>query len=105
MSRKIGGSSAQVIRSIFPINGSPDFQIGTAQTVLGGMLMQFTGWVMVLAGVFVSYALIVQIQRAAETARVLSESTSSWAPVRIVLACIMMFPMPGGFSAGQAGVV
>ena len=56
--------AAQVIRSIFPINGSPDFQIGAAQTVIGGMLMQFTGWVMVLAGVFVSYALIVEIQRA-----------------------------------------
>lgn len=98
--------AAQVLRSLFPISSTPGLPgIGAAATVVGKMVGQLTGYIMALAIVFVAYSTIIQIHRAAETGRVLSSSTSSWAPVRLVLALAMMFPLPSGFSSGQAAVM
>ena len=98
--------AAQVLRSLFPITNTPGLAgIGAASTVVGKMVGQLTGYVMAIAVVFVAYSTILQIHRAAETGRVLSSSTSSWAPVRLVLALAMMFPLPSGFSSGQAAVM
>ena len=98
--------AAQVIQSIFPVSsGSAPLQIGTVQTVIGTMLGHLAGFALCLAAAFVCYGIILQIHRAAESGRVLSETTSSWWPVRTTLAVAMMFPLGTGFSAGQAGVV
>ena len=98
--------AAQVLRSLFPISNAPGLPgIGAAATVVGKMVGQLTGYIMALAIVFVAYSTIIQIHRAAETGRVLSSTTSSWAPVRLVLALAMMFPLPSGFSSGQAAVM
>ena len=98
--------AAQVLRSLFPITNNPGLPgIGAESTVIGGMVGQLTGYVMAIAVVFLAYSTIIQIHRAAETARVLSATTSSWAPVRLTLAIVMMFPLPSGFSSGQAAVM
>ncbi len=98
--------AAQVLRSLFPISNTPGLPgIGAAATVIGKMVGQLTGYIMAIAVVFVAYSTILQIHRAAETGRVLSNTTSSWAPVRLVLALAMMFPLPSGFSSGQAAVM
>ena len=98
--------AAQVLWSLFPIgSGTGLTGIGAASTVIGKMVGQLTGYIMALAIVFVAYSTILQIHRAAETGRVLSSTTSSWAPVRLVLALAMMFPLPSGFSSGQAVVM
>lgn len=98
--------AAQVVRSIFPVTSDTALPgIGAESTVIGKMVGQLTGYIMAIAAAFMAYATIVQIHRAAETGRVLSSSTSSWAPVRLVFALAMMFPLASGFSAGQAAVV
>jgi conjugal transfer/type IV secretion protein DotA/TraY len=79
--------------------------IQSENTAIGQLLGQFTGFIMALAAAWVCYATIIQIHRAAETGRILSNTTSSWAPVRLFLAIIMMFPLPSGFSAGQGAVI
>ena len=97
--------AAQILRDLFPLSADTTTStIGSARTVIGRMLGQFTGYVMALAAAWVGYSVIIQIHRASETGRVLSESTSSWAPVRLGFAIIMMFPLPTGFSAGQGAV-
>jgi conjugal transfer/type IV secretion protein DotA/TraY len=99
--------AAQVLWSLFPTStantGLPG--IGAASTVIGKMVGQLTGYIMAIAVVFVAYSTIMQIHRAAETGRVLSSSTSSWAPVRLIFALAMMFPLSSGFSSGQAAVM
>ena len=98
--------AAQVLRSLFPTTSDPGLPgIGAESTVIGKMVGQLTGYIMAIAVVFVAYSTILQIHRAAETGRVLSSTTSSWAPVRLVLALAMMFPLPSGFSSGQAAVM
>ena len=104
--------SATIINNIFPTSGNPPTSgsgggtiQSSEQTVIGQILGQFTGLIMALAAAWVSYATIIQIHRAAETGRVLSNTTSSWAPIRLFLAIIMMFPLSTGFSAGQGAVV
>ena len=97
--------AAQILRDLFPLSADTTTStIGSARTVIGRMLGQLTGYVMALAAAWVGYSVIIQIHRASETGRVLSESTSSWAPVRLGFAIIMMFPLPTGFSAGQGAV-
>ena len=99
--------AAQVLWSLFP-TGSANTGlagIGAASTVIGKMVGQLTGYIMALAVVFVAYSTIMQIHRAAETGRVLSSTTSSWAPVRLIFALAMMFPLSSGFSSGQAAVM
>jgi conjugal transfer/type IV secretion protein DotA/TraY len=98
--------SATIINNLFPITtGNGSSQIQSENTVIGQILGQFTGFIMALAAAWVSYATIIQIHRAAETGRILSNTTSSWAPVRLFLAIIMMFPLATGFSAGQGAVI
>ena len=98
--------AAQVLWSLFPITNNAGLPgIGGAGTVIGKMIGQLTGYIMALAIVFVAYSTIVQIHRAAETGRVLSSNTSSWAPVRMFLALALMFPLPSGFSSGQGAVM
>ena len=98
--------AAQVLWSLFPITNNPGLPgIGAASTVIGKMIGQLTGYIMAIAVVFVAYSTIMQIHRAAETGRVLSSSTSSWAPVRMIFALALMFPLPSGFSSGQGAVM
>ncbi len=98
--------SAQMLNSVFPTTAATGAtSIGAAQTVIGVMLGQLTGYVMALAAAFVAYTTIIQIVRAGETGRVLSKSTSSWAPVRLFFAIILMLPVSSGFSLGQTAVV
>lgn len=99
--------AAQVLWSLFPTSSTNTglTGIGAASTVIGKMVGQLTGYIMALAVVFVAYSTIMQIHRAAETGRVLSSTTSSWAPVRLIFALAMMFPLPSGFSSGQAAVM
>jgi conjugal transfer/type IV secretion protein DotA/TraY len=98
--------SATIINNIFPTTtGNGSSVIQSENTAIGQILGQFTGFIMALAAAWVSYATIIQIHRAAETGRVLSNVTSSWAPVRLFLAIVMMFPLSTGFSAGQGAVI
>ena len=99
--------AAQVLRSVFPTGGTGTALpgIGAENTVIGKMVGQLSGFMLALAAAFVAYTTIIQIHRAAETGRVLSNSTSSWAPVRLLFALAMMFPLPSGFSTGQAAVM
>jgi conjugal transfer/type IV secretion protein DotA/TraY len=98
--------AAQVLRSIFPVpGGTPGTSIGNEATVIGQIVGQFTGFVAAIAAAFVSYITIINIHRAAETSRILATGQSSMFVVRVGFAGIMMFPLGGGFSAGQALVL
>jgi len=98
--------AAQVLRSIFPISGgTPGTSTGNEATVIGQIVGQFTGFVAAIAAAFVSYITIINIHRAAETSRILGSGQSSMFVVRAGFAGIMMFPLGGGFSAGQALVL
>jgi len=98
--------AAQVLRSIFPISGgTPGTSTGNEATVIGQIVGQFTGFVAAIAAAFVSYVTIINIHRAAETSRILGSGQSSMFVVRAGFAGIMMFPLGGGFSAGQALVL
>ena len=98
--------AAQVLRSIFPTGSGVALPgIGSENTVIGKMVGQLSGYILALAAAFMAYATILQIHRAAESGRVLSTTTSSWAPVRLIFALVMMFPLASGFSTGQAAVM
>jgi conjugal transfer/type IV secretion protein DotA/TraY len=98
--------AAQVLRSIFPISGgTPGTSTGNEATVIAQIVGQFTGFVAAIAAAFVSYTTIINIHRAAETSRILGTGQSSMFVVRVGFAGIMMFPLGGGFSAGQALVL
>ena len=98
--------AAQVLRSIFPTGSGVALPgIGSENTVIGKMVGQLSGYILALAAAFMAYATILQIHRAAESGRVLSTTTSSWAPVRLIFALVMMFPLASGFSSGQAAVM
>lgn len=99
--------AAQVLRSIFPTtsSGTSLSGIGAESSVIGQIIGQLTGYILAIAAVYLAYATILQIHRAAETGKVLSNSISSWAPVRLMFALTMMFPLPSGFSVGQAAVM
>jgi len=100
-----GDWSSQLLSSIFPSTApTGSSSIGAEQTVIGKMLSTFTGYVMALAAAFVAYTTIIQITRAAENGRVLSQTTSSWAPVRLFFAIMLMLPINSGFSFGQLAV-
>lgn len=102
--------TAQLIRSIFPVPGAAGATggggIGTAGTVIGNMLGQLTGAVMIFMVAFVGYGLIQHSVAAAETARVLGNRTAvnSWLPVRIAFAALMVWPLPSGFSFGHVAL-
>ena len=100
--------AAQVIQSLFPIGGttaSPGTSPGQETTVIQSIVGQFTGFVGAIACAFVVYTTIMNIHRAAESARVLGQGQSWMFVVRVGFAGIMMFPLGGGFSAGQALVM
>jgi len=98
--------TAQLIQSIFPVPGvagaTGGGAIGPEATVIGGMLGQLTGAVMVFMIAFLCYGLIQQSVAAAETGRVLGNRTNAWLPVRLAFAGLMAFPVLGGFSTGHA---
>ena len=100
--------TAQLIHSIFPVPGMAGATgggaIGAEATVIGTMLGQLTGAVMVIMIAFVGYSLIQQAVAAAETARVLGNRTNAWLPVRLAFAGLMTLPVLGGFSTGHAMV-
>jgi len=98
--------AAQVLRSIFPIpGGTPGTSTGNEATVIGQIVGQLTGFVAAIAAAFVAYTTIINIHRAAETSRILGNGQSWMFVVRVGFAGIMMFPLGGGFSAGQALVM
>jgi conjugal transfer/type IV secretion protein DotA/TraY len=98
--------AAQVIRSIFPIpGGTPGTSTGNEAAVIQQMVGQFTGFVAAIACAFVVYTVIINIHRAAETSQILGNNQSWMFVVRVGFAGIMMFPLGGGFSAGQALVM
>ena len=97
--------AAQVIQSLFPIGGttaSPGTSPGSETTVIQFLVGQFTGFVGAIACAFVAYTTIMNIHRAAETSRILGQGQTWMFVVRVGFAGIMMFPLGGGFSAGQA---
>jgi len=79
--------TAQLIQSIFHVPGvagaTGGGAIGPEATVIGGMLGQLTGAVMVFMIAFLCYGLIQQSVAAAETGRVLGNRTNAWLPVRL----------------------
>lgn len=98
--------AAQVLRSLFPIpGGTPGTSTGNEATVIGQIVGQLTGFVAAIAAAFVAYTTIINIHRAAETSRILGSGQSWMFVVRVGFAGIMMFPLGGGFSAGQALVL
>ena len=97
--------AAQVIQSLFPIGGttaSPGVSPGSETTVIQLLVGQFTGFVGAIACAFIVYTTIMNIHRAAESSRVLGQGQTWMFVVRVGFAGIMMFPLGGGFSAGQA---
>jgi conjugal transfer/type IV secretion protein DotA/TraY len=100
--------AAQVIQSLFPVTGttaSPGTSPGQETTVIQQIVGQFTGFVGAIACAFVAYTTIMNIHRAAESSRILGQGQSWMFVVRVGFAGIMMFPLGGGFSAGQAMVM
>jgi conjugal transfer/type IV secretion protein DotA/TraY len=100
--------AAQVIQSLFPVTGtttSPGTSPGSETTVIQQLIGQLTGFVGAIACAFVVYTTVMNIHRAAESAQVLGQGQSWMFVVRVGLAGIMMFPLGGGFSAGQALVM
>ena len=95
----------QMLQSVFPVNGTPPTNTGTAATLIGTLLGQITGLVMALAMFFLCYLTIINIHRVSESAEILTSAMTSMAAVRIGFAAIMMFPLSSGFSVGQAGVM
>jgi len=101
-----GDWSATILNSLFPIPGNPQgVSTGSEATVIGTLVGQFTGFVAAIACAFVSYSLIMNIHRAAESSQVLGSGQTWMAAVRIGFAGIMMFPLGGGFCAGQEMVM
>lgn len=97
-----GDWSATVLQSLFPIPGfTQGVATGNEATVIGQLVGQFTGFVAAIACAFVSYNVIMNIHRAAESSQVLGSGQTWMAVVRIGFAGIMMFPLGGGFCAGQ----
>jgi conjugal transfer/type IV secretion protein DotA/TraY len=101
-----GDWSAIILQSLFPIPGfTQGVSTGNEATVIGTLVGQFTGFVAAIACAFVSYNIIMNIHRAAESSQVLGSGQTWMAAVRIGFAAIMMFPLGGGFCAGQEMVM
>lgn len=94
--------AAQVVQSLFPVNGtSGTTSTGNEATVIGQIVGQFTGFIAAIACAFVCYNTIMTIHRAAESSQILGSGQSWIFVARVGFAAIMMFPLGGGFSAGQ----
>ena len=99
--------TAQVLRGIFPAIGQPDGSgdVANQRTVLGILAGLLSGFVGLIAVVWVIYSTCVQMMRVGYERRVMSDSVSPWSPVRMALAVVLMFPIAGGTSVGQALVM
>jgi len=102
--------SAQVLQSLFPIPGGTYTTVsigatGHESTVIQTLVGQFTGFIAAIACAFVCYTTLMSIHRAAETSRILGNGQSWMFVARVGFAGIMMFPIGGGFSAGQSLVM
>lgn len=100
--------TAQLLRGVFPaLDGGGDAgEVQNQRTVLGLLVGLFSGFVCLIAVVWVVYATILEIVRAGDTGRLIDERTSFVAPVRMAFAAVMMLPVPGsGTSVGQALVM
>ena len=98
--------AAQVLRSLFPIpGGTPGTATGNEATVIGQIVGQFTGFIAAIACAFVCYSTVMSIHRAAESSQILGNGQTWMFVVRTGFAGIMMFPLGGGFSAGQQMVM
>ena len=95
--------AAQVVQSLFPVNGATAGlpSTGNEATVIGQIIGQFTGFIAAIACAFVCYNTIMTIHRAAESSQILGSGQSWIFVARVGFAAIMMFPLGGGFSAGQ----
>ncbi|MBN8925220.1 MAG: DotA/TraY family protein [Rhodospirillales bacterium] len=95
--------AAQVVQSLFPVNGATAGlpSTGKEATVIGQIIGQFTGFIAAIACAFVCYNTIMTIHRAAESSQILGSGQSWIFVARVGFAAIMMFPLGGGFSAGQ----
>lgn len=90
------------MQSLFPIGGATGAtSTGNEATVIGQIVGQFTGFIAAIACAFVCYNTIMTIHRAAESSQILGSGQSWIFVARVGFAAIMMFPLGGGFSAGQ----
>ena len=100
--------TATFLRGIFPAIGQ-DATGGSfpqQRTVLGVLCGWMSGFVGLIAVVWVVYATILEIVRGGEQARFIDERTSMLAPFRIAFAAVMMLPTPGtGTSVAQVLVM
>ena len=70
--------AAQVLKSLFPMYGAGNApSTGNEATVIGQIVVQFTGFVAAIAAAFVCYNTIMNIHRAAESSRILG-SGNTW---------------------------
>lgn len=99
--------TAQVLRGVFPAIGQPEGQgeVANQRTILGFIVGLLTGFVCMLAVAWVIYSTSVQLMRVGYERRVMSDTVSPWSPVRTALAVLLMFPVSGGTSVGQALVM
>lgn len=94
--------AAQVVQSLFPVSGTTGTaSTGNEATVIGQIVGQFTGFIAAIACAFVCYNTIMTIHRAAESSQILGSGQSWIFVARVGFAAVMMFPLGGGFSAGQ----
>ncbi|WP_169802072.1 DotA/TraY family protein [Neokomagataea thailandica] len=82
-----------VLQRIFPISGG--------ETVTGTMLKWISVYVLMLAGLWISYASYLQIHKTAENGKIFSAKFNGWVPIRLIFALILMLPVYNGFSCGQ----
>ena len=94
--------AAQVLRSLFPIpGGTAGTSTGNEATVIGQIVGQLpVSWPRSPVPSS-STTPIMSIHRAAETSHILGSGQTWMFVVRVGFAGIMMFPLGGGFSAGQ----
>jgi conjugal transfer/type IV secretion protein DotA/TraY len=90
--------TASVLDSLFPMSSG-------SQTATGTVLQAIDEYAMLLAAFWMGYASILQIHRTAESGKILSASFSGMAPVRLVVAVMMMTPATNGFAFGQVMLV
>ena len=100
--------AAQIINDLFPVlsnTGLTSTPPPNEASVIGKIVGEVTGFVAAIAMVFVCYSSLMHVYRGAETSRLLGNNQTTMMVVRIGFAVVMMFPLPSGFSSGQALVV
>ncbi len=100
--------AAQIINDLFPVLSNTGLTAAPPQnesTVIGEIVGEMTGFVAAITMVFVCYSSLMHVYRGAETSRLLGSNQTGITVLRIGFAVVMMFPLPSGFSSGQALVV